>query len=90
MKQQCIQKYGKNLDFVREPKGLARRLKHKFYNPAKSKNPPCRRIQIYIHCDLHCLGNIINQPNKSTQVIMRRPGDYNGNNTGIAAIFVSQ
>ena len=37
MKQQCIQKYGKNLDFVREPKGLARRLKHKFYNPVKSK-----------------------------------------------------
>ena len=25
--------------------------------------------------DLQCLGNVVNQPNKSTQVIMRRPGD---------------
>ena len=30
------------------------------------------RIQVYIHGDLHCLVNIINQPNKSTQVIMHR------------------
>ena len=36
MKQQCIQQCGKNSDFVREPKGLARQLKHKFYNPVKS------------------------------------------------------
>ena len=33
------------------------------------------RIQIYTHVDLNCLGNIINQSNKYTQVIMRRPGD---------------
>ena len=31
----------------------------------------------------HYLGNIINQPNKSTQVIMRRPGDKKRNNTGL-------
>ena len=33
------------------------------------------RIQIYTQSDLHSFGNVTNQPNKSTQVIMRRPVD---------------
>ena len=32
-------------------------------------------MQIYTHIDLHSLGNIITQSNKSTQVIMCQPGD---------------
>ena len=52
---------------------LARRLKAKLYN-SKNKNAQRWRTQIYTHSDLPCHGNLINQPKKSTQVIMRRPG----------------
>ena len=33
------------------------------------------RIQIYTNSDLYCRGYKVNQPNKSTQVVMRQLSD---------------
>ena len=71
-----INKYGKNLDNVREPNSKARWLKPKPYNTVKNKMLSVGEFNyISTRSDLHGLGNIINQLNTSTQVIMCRPGD---------------
>ena len=45
---------------------------------------------MYAHNNLHCLENIINQPNKSTQVIVRQPGDYKGTKKGLIVKYASK
>ena len=71
-----IKKYGKNLDNVREPNSKAWWLKPKPYNTVKNKMLSVGEFKyISTRSDLYCYGNIKNQLNTSTQVIMCRPGD---------------
>ena len=50
-------------------------IAQKLHRKGNTKNALERwGVHLYTHSDLHCLGNIKNQPNKFTQIITRQTG----------------